>query len=67
MIFWWVWGRLWKQLSDALLQYIKDPQVNSGTNLKDLYEGFVIKFYVEIDEFKLIRFLIKAADQYGDM
>ncbi|CAD8093443.1 unnamed protein product [Paramecium primaurelia] len=59
-------SRLWKQLSDQLLVYIKDPQVNQGTHLKDLFEGFVKKFYQEIDEMKLVRILIKTAEQYGD-
>lgn len=54
--------RLWKQLSDTLLVYMKYPEISCGTNLKDLYEGFVKDFYNEIDEIKLIRFLIKAAD-----
>jgi 26S proteasome regulatory subunit N9 len=49
-----------------LLIYIKDPQLNQGTHLRDLFEGFVKRFYSEIDEMKLVRFLIKAADQYGD-
>jgi 26S proteasome regulatory subunit N9 len=54
--------RLWKQLSDTLLVYTKYPEINCGTNLKDLFEGFVKDFYNEIDEIKLVRFLIKAAD-----
>lgn len=59
--------RLWKQLSDTLLQYMKDERIQSETNLKDLYEQFVKDFYYEIDELKLVRFLLRTADQYGDM
>ncbi|KAM3128893.1 hypothetical protein pb186bvf_019028 [Paramecium bursaria] len=59
--------KLWKQLSDTLLEYIQDPHVSRDTHLRDLYEGFVRLFYQQIDELKLVRFLIKAADQYGDL
>lgn len=59
-------AKLWKQISDTLLTYIKDPRLQAGSHLKDLYEGFVKKFHNEIDEMKLARFLIKASKQYED-
>lgn len=55
--------RLWHQLTDALLSFVKDPASSRGTNLVELYTSFVESFEAKIDQMALVQIVVEAAKQ----
>ena len=56
--------RLWSQLTETLLNYIEEPQINQGDNLINLYNGFVQEFEMKIDPIKFVQIIMKVSEQY---
>ncbi len=55
--------RLWHQLTELLLKTMDAIAALEGTQLLDLYLGFVADFSTKLDQIKLMQFLIKVSDQ----
>ena len=56
--------RLWSQLTETLLKYIEEPQINQGDNLINLYNGFVQEFEMKIDPIKFVQIIVKVSEQF---
>lgn len=50
-------GKLHHQLTEALIEYIQNPVFASGTELVDLFEGFVKPFEKKMDPIRFVQIL----------
>lgn len=56
--------KLWAQLTDALLSFVRDPKNSRGDNFLQLYDRFVAPVETKLNQVRVVQFVALAARQY---